>query len=84
MTYHTRLADLDGFGHCSIATGRLAYLLATLQLGAGEGSIVTVSSVTGNLLIHRPVEDGEPGDVVAVVNLAAERVEWSDEAEDGS
>lgn len=81
MTYHERLAGRDGFGHRSIATGRLAYLLATLQLGAraGEDSIVTVSSVTGNLLIHRPEADGEPGDVIAVVNLAAERVEWGDE-----
>jgi len=72
----------DAFGHRWIATPRLLMLL-TVILGQIEGdTVVTVSSVTGNLLIHAATPGGEPGEMLAVVNLATERVEWRDSEAD--
>lgn len=90
MAYDVERMRDDGFGHRWIGAQKLMVKLdswlGAIHDAAGADAVITVSGVTGNLLIHRGVREAGrvvPGEVVAVFNLATERIEWG-APEDGS
>ncbi len=72
-----------GFGHRYIGLRRLRQLVVTAAGERGD-MIVTVSSVTGNLLLHERLSGGRPGEMVGVINIATESIEWCDDDDDAA
>jgi len=83
MAIDDSLVGLLTFDHRYISLRRLRALATEAMVGEHDDLAVTVSGVTGDLRIHTPRADGRPGEMIGVINLASEDIDWYDDDDEG-